>query len=139
MRKNNNESRRNEIICNPPTATCRNQSRSLLTSQHLFPCQIQRRADGWRNQTCGCHSSLTSQEVEGRTCIWLQHSRDANEKQKCESAAQLVLSHCWSDSQKVFLSLLKSVMLEEHLYFPTKTLGILYRVLHLHSDAFPLQ
>lgn len=38
----------------------------------LFPHQVQRRADLRRDQTCSRHSSLTCQEVEGRTCIWLQ-------------------------------------------------------------------
>lgn len=45
-----------------------------------FPFDFQGCADGWRDQTSSCNSSLAGQEVEGCTCIWLKNSRDEKKR-----------------------------------------------------------
>lgn len=62
-------SHRPKVVQEPLSFICRNQTKFVMTSQHLFLCHFQRRADRWRDQTCSCNSSLTAQEVEGCTCV----------------------------------------------------------------------
>ena len=45
----------------------------LMTLHHLFVFQLQCSADGWGDQTGRGHSALARQEVEGCTCVGLQH------------------------------------------------------------------
>lgn len=113
---------RNSTAAIPPAPwSCTNLHplMSVRTYCLLFLDQVQRCADLRGDQTCSRHSSLACQEVEGRTCIWLQR------RTQVEKMLLSFTSDCCARGGRT-------------LYY-RETPGCIYRVLNLHGDAFLLE